>query len=450
MAVSPVLSHEEIDAILKRAKEFAEKDDQNAAWEVAAPLLKAPPQDKYAAKTLIKIVHAECLSHEHALAALEEVDAKHSDDVEVVSQVAENLDQAIDICFLNAAPAEHPIFARVIEFLGKAWDRGAFDNEADLLDGLATAARLYGRQRDDLAERAHKRLIELDPDTNFRHYNYGLFLKTRGRFAEGVLANQRAVALSEKPSEGTQWNLGICATGAGHGEVALKIWKELGHKIEMGQFGLPEGPFPSCKVRLAQRPLAERTRGNDDPGQEETIWIERLSACHGIVRSVLYHDLGVDYGDVILFDGAPITYHKYDDKTVPVFPHMATLQRRNYQFFNFAGTQDQPERLSEVNKTLGKEPILYSHTDNFVTICANCWNDPSTNHARHEQTIKHVARGRIAAPPDTHPHELLSLLDEEMKKLAPCQLYAPDLCRAAGLSERAKIEQRRFDMLTNN
>jgi hypothetical protein len=203
-------------------------------------------------------------------------------------------------------------------------------------------------------------------------------------------------------------------------------------------------------VRLAERPLAERTAENDDPGQEETIWIERISACHGIIRSVLYYDLGVNYGDIVLFDGAPITTHKYGDDEIFVFPHIATLLRRNYRFFDFAGTQDQPKRLMSVNKVLGEEPAVYSHTDNVVTLCANCWNDPNTNHSRHEETTKHVVTGRIAAPPDMDPRDLLAQLDAGLKDLTPCQLYSPDLCNAAGQPKRAKVEQRRFDMLRDN
>ena len=90
-------------------------------------------------------------------------------------------------------------------------------------------------------------------------------------------------------------------------------------------------------MRLAERPLAERSADRDDPGAEETIWIERLSPCHGIVRSVLYRNLGVDFGDVILMDGAPITYHSYGEARVAVFPHLATLVRQHYQIFDFAG-----------------------------------------------------------------------------------------------------------------
>ena len=73
---------------------------------------------------------------------------------------------------------------------------------------------------------------------------------------------------------------------------------------------------------------------------EETIWIERPSPCHGIVRSVLFQaEPGVDFGDMVLFDGAPITYHRYGDKQVPVFPHLATLHSWNHRFYDFAATQ---------------------------------------------------------------------------------------------------------------
>ncbi|MFX4790264.1 hypothetical protein ABTB87_23585, partial [Acinetobacter baumannii] len=67
----------------------------------------------------------------------------------------------------------------------------------------------------------------------------------------------------------------------------MDVWKRMGQKIEPGRFGLPEGGYPACKVKLAERPLAERAADSDDPGQEETVWIERLSPCHGIIRSVL-------------------------------------------------------------------------------------------------------------------------------------------------------------------
>ena len=444
------LSKKMIDSIRQQAIDLAEGGDRCAAWNSLKPLLEVQPRDKDAAKTLLEIVHLDCLSQECALTTLEAIDASHSGDVEIVSLIGDNLDMASNVNFLNAAPAEHSIFPRTIEFLEKTWKLGKYENEVSLLDGLSTAARIFARQKDEIAEQAYRRLIELEPATAFRHYNYGLFLKARGRFEEGIAANLTASDLSTNPGEATKWNLGICATGANRGDVALKVWKELGQHVEMGMFDLPQGSYPQCKVRLAERPLAERTSATDNPGQEETVWIERLSACHGIIRSVLYYDLGVNYGDVVLFDGAPIAHHKYDDVEVPVFPHLATLRRRNYQFFDFAGTQDKPERLGDINAALKGDAVVYSHTDNVINLCSTCWNDPKTNHARHEATVKHVVTGKIAAPSGMDPRELLLQLDAGMSEIAPCQLYSPTLCDAAGLSGRAQIQQHWFDMLINN
>jgi hypothetical protein len=255
--------------------------------------------------------------------------------------------------------------------------------------------------------------------------------------------------LSDEEVEGS-WNLGICATGAGNGAVALEVWKRLGQKIEMGRFGLPEGPYPLCKVKLTERPLAERTADKDDPGLEETIWIERLSPCHGIIRSVLYRDLGVDYGDVILFDGAPITHHTYGDTKVPVFPHLATLVRQGYQFFDFAGTQDEPRQLAETSLDLSEDIVIYPHSENVRLMCASCWRDPDIDHEDHRSVQKHVVIGRIAAPEHLDPAQLLDQLDKAVAKRGRCQLYAPDLCVAAGQGPRALVDKRRFDLLTEN
>ena len=318
------------------------------------------------------------------------------------------------------------------------------------MDGLSTTARMLARRHDDIAENSFQRRVELDPDYSGNHYSLGLFYKTRGRFQQGMLANQRAVELEDEPQESYEWNLGICATGARQGSVALEVWKRMNQKIEMGRFDLPEGRYPQCKVRLAQRPLAERDADHDDPGLEETIWIQRLSPCHGIVRSVLYQDLGVDYGDVVLIDGAPITEHTYGESLVPVFPHLATLIQSGYQYFDFAGTQDEAGRLADCSVDLDLDAIVYSHTESFQILCASCWRNPNVDHEKHEEMERHVVSGRIAAPPQISASGLLSQLDRALDSRQPCKIYSPSLCEAAGQTDRARIEKRRFDMLTSS
>ena len=388
---------------------------------------------------------------EHSLSALADTYDSNKDDNLLVASIGAALESARDIDQLNAAPPEHPLFLAVVDQLAAVAEtiKGEED-EATVLDGLSSAARMVARQRDEIAERSYKRLVEIDPTYSAYHYNLGLFYKTRGRFKEGMLANQMAARLVSKPVESYEWNLGICATGAGDGAIALDVWKRMSQKIEMGRFDLPDGGYPQCKVRLAERPLAERNAADDDPGLEETIWMQRLSPCHGIIRSVLYQDLGVDFGDAVLTDGAPITYHTYGDKEVAVFPHLATLVRSNYQFYDFAGTQKDAGQLESASDDLERDSVIYSHTENFQTLCANCWRDPDIDHEEHLHEEKHVVTGRIAAPPDISAQELLQQIDKAVASMDSCSIYAPDLCEAAGQSERASMERRRFEMLKNN
>jgi hypothetical protein len=447
-SIRDALSKEAIEKAKARFMEEAQAERGDSAWEALQPLLRAQSHQQDVALTLVELVERGYLSRERSLEVLERVHEAHRTNELLLGLLGDALERARDLDMLNAPPPETALFATVVDDLAvlAAAARGT-DREAVLLSGLATAARMMARQRDELAESAHRRLLELEPDVSRRHYNLGLFLKTRGRFREGMLANQRAASSAKEPSEATEWNLGICATGAREGATALEVWKRMGQKIEMGRFGLPEGGYPTCKVRLAERPLAERTAASDDPGLEETIWIERLSPCHGIVRSVLYQRLGVDFGDVVLIDGAPITYHKYGEREIPVFPHLATLVRSNYQFFDFTGTQDGEGRIDSASADLDGDSVIYSHTENFSILCAGCWRDQDIDHEHGETEEKHVVSGRIAAPPDVAPGDLLRQLDAAMAQRAPCRVYAPDLCAAAGLADRAAFERRRFGML---
>ncbi|MFK8017894.1 MAG: prenyltransferase [Gammaproteobacteria bacterium] len=445
------LSKDKVDAIYESVTTASEAQDGDAAWAALAPLLRAQPKQLMAAQCLVTIADKGLLSIERAVEVLSAIYDAHKDDADIVASIGKSLESARDIDQLNAAPPTAPLFSNVIDRLNgfiKAADSET--SEESLVYALATASRMVGRQRDDVAHAMHQRLIELDSKNAPYRYTLGLFCKTRGLFEAGMIANQAAVNLKPETVDSYEWNLGICATGAKHGAVALEVWQRMGQKIGMGRFGLPEGGYPNCKVRLAQRPLAARTADNDYPGLEETIWIERLSPCHGIVRSVLVQQLGVDFGDVVLIDGAPITYHTYGDNEVPVFPHLATLVKGGYQFFDFAGTQDASGQLEGISEALTEDTIVYSHTENYRTLCMDCWHNPDIDHEEHRGEDRHVVTGRIAAPPTVEAEQLLQQIDGALVELNACHLYSPTLCHSAGQEKRAGVEQRRFDLLTNN
>jgi tetratricopeptide (TPR) repeat protein len=448
---SAVLSFDEIDVLVRDAIAEGKAGRKQTAWQIVQPLRKAQARQPGAAMALLWIIDERSLERQAAAEILSEIERSHNQDIQILSALGGCLERARDIDDLNAPPPDDPVFRNVVERLDAlvTTHEGRPEQET-ILRGLATSARMLARQHDTIAERSHRKLTEIDPRKSEYHYNLGLFYKTRGRFEEGVTANQIAVSLADGINEGCEWNLGICATGAGNAAVALDVWKRMGQNLEIGRFGLPEGLYRPCKVRLAQRPLAERTADLDDPGEEETVWIERLSPCHGIIRSVLYANLGVDYGDVILMDGAPITHHTYGEEQVAVFPHLATLLRRNYQIFDFAGTQDEAQRLVGLSEDLAEDAVVYSHSEKVTMLCANCWRDPDIDHTHHERMEKHVVVGRIAAPPDIAPARLLELIDKGIEKRGQCRLYAPDLCVAAGLTARERIDRRRFALLTGN
>jgi hypothetical protein len=64
-----------------------------------------------------------------------------------------------------------------------------------------------------------------------------------------------------------------------------------------------------------------------------------------------------------------------------------------------------------------------------------------------EHSFRSTTMRLVASNPDVAPSELLRQVDAAMAKRAPCRIYSPDLCAAAGLADRAAFERRRFDML---
>jgi hypothetical protein len=357
---------------------LAHRDDErwDAGWEAAQPLVRAQRKAVVVARALAVLLRRGAFERDRGGDLGAVLFASHPDDLGVLGSLGNAFESIHDIRYLNGAPPTLPWMEQVANRLQEV--AGTTEDDEALfavLDGLASAARVLGRDWDAIAERAHARLVELRPESWNVRYGQGLFYKTRGRFAEGQAANQAATDLGGADDDSVIWNLGICATGAGDAETALRQWKSIGQKISPGRFGLPEGRYGSVKVRLAQHPLAERGSGDqpNDPGLEETIWIERLSPCHGIVRSALYQDeLGVDYGDVILFDGAPITYHGSGDDEVPVFPHLATLVRTCYQIFRFGGTQSREGQLADLSDALPDDAEVYVHTEQFRLLCHAC------------------------------------------------------------------------------
>jgi hypothetical protein len=220
---------------------------------------------------LLWVVDSQGLEREAAIEVLSEVAEVHDKDFRILAALGRCLERVRDVDDLNSPPPNHPVFHSVVEKLDAfAGVREAQPEQEQILRGLATSVRMLARQHDAIAENSHRKLAEIDPRNGAHHYNLGLFYKTWGRFAEGVRANQIARSLTDEVIESREWNLGICATGAGNAATALDVWKRMGQKIEFGRFGLPEGRHPPCKVKLTER------------SKEIAAWCKRPSTQRGL------------------------------------------------------------------------------------------------------------------------------------------------------------------------
>lgn len=434
-----------------------------------AELLATQAQDPEQASLLLDLLQNAAIRHDAAPILLEAILDAHGDKDQLLARLGHCIEAAINVDALNDAAPQDAVFERLVEALRQRVEprlasafgrlRNAFrrppvgpgtqEDRARMNCALASASWRCGRAHDKLAERAMRRVTQLRPEDSAAWFDMGLFFKTRGRFAESVRMNQRARALAGD-DEPTLWNLGISATGAGQGAVAQEAWRALGMELELEALGLPQGKFGMVKVRLAEFPLAARGPDRDasGPGREESAWVERLSPCHGIVRSVLFDDFGVDYGDVVLWDGAPITHHQVGDSQVPVFPHLVTLESRAYDFFEFAGIQSEAGEIADLSRALPADGVVYSHTEQVRLMCAECWQAGRDLHNHGEEDRHGVVTGLVAIPHDLAPlHEVYARLQEALRESPHLEFVCPVLTNAAGDAVRAKHEEVRMKAL---
>jgi hypothetical protein len=150
----------------------AGREDQ--AWAKIESLLREARREVSVVLALIGIVAEGHLSTEKALVALAEIYQAHSHSQAVMGALGAALEQARDMDLLNAAPPEHPLFADAVDtltdLLQTAQER---EIEKELLQGLATAARMMARQKDDVVERSYQRLIAIEPKNSSYHYEFG-------------------------------------------------------------------------------------------------------------------------------------------------------------------------------------------------------------------------------------------------------------------------------------
>ena len=273
---------------------------------------------------------------------------------------------------------------------------------------LGNALRLCGPDRDAEAQESFTCAIELDPDRGEWWYDAGLLDKWRGRFDEGFAANElaRMHLGDERP---VLWNLAICATAVGKAEEAVDAWLEMGIDARVDRSrGMPYvAGLPPLLLRVLSRtPATDATSQLPDKSVGfELVWVAPLSPCHGVVQSPTFREAPIDYGDLVLWDGAPVAAHDtVDHGTVPVFPLLEILRHGAERRWPFVALEREPGALEALEADLPEGTRVFIQQERVQHHCAACaTGEPHEHHAASTSTSTststNLVRGKVIVQP---------------------------------------------------
>jgi len=325
-------------------------------------------------------------------------------------------------------------------------DRSNADVAGNMHAMLGNALRLCGPGRDAEAQEAFTRAIELDPERGEWWYDAGLLDKWRGRFDDGYAANEQA-RMRMGPQRPVLWNLAICATALGKAEEAIEAWEEIGVPARLDRSrdtpyvaGLP----PMLLRVLSRTPSTDATSQLPDKTVGfELVWIAPLSPCHGVVQSPTFRDAPIDYGDLVLWDGAPVAAHKTSaDDAVPVFPLLEILRPGNEWRWPFVALEREPGALEGLEKDLPEGTRVFVQHERVEHHCAAC--EAGEPHEDHAVAVSGSAsgallRGKVVVQP-TQDLGAFREVWEAATGGRPVSISLPALYEQLGDSKRAGQE----------
>jgi tetratricopeptide (TPR) repeat protein len=313
----------------------------------------------------------------------------------------------------------------------------------------ANALRLAGPDLDAEAQAAFRRAIELDPDNGSFWFDLGLLHKWRGRFADGLSAFLRARArLGE--TRGVQWNVAICATAVGDGDLGAGVWKSLGMPASLHPSGMPfvEG-LPPMQVRVISRGAGFGPTSSfpDHAAGFEVVWVAPLSPCHGVVQSPTFRDAPVDYGDLVLWDGAPVGAAEAADGTrVPRFPLLEILRRGDERKWRFVALTEAPDRLDLLEAALPEGCLVFAQRERIESGRPVIGTDTFLVKPRDARPIdRHLVHGKLVVPAGVEASAVAAALEAlQATKVgaapAAIAVAVPELYESLGNAKRAGQE----------
>jgi hypothetical protein len=203
--------------------------------------------------------------------------------------------------------------------------------------------------------------VRLAPSWCDPWFNLGIAYKHTCDFAGSLRACERALSIDPRAAgEGAVWNLGIAATALGDWAKARRAWRDFGLNLPAG-----EGPI---EIRGVPTPIRINPRGD----VTEVVWSLRIDPARARIRSLPLPASGHRYDDLVLHDGAPNGYRRFQGQDVPVFDVLTILTPSAYETWRVAVVAPSAADLEDLVARLRAVDVPAEDWTSVRALCDRC------------------------------------------------------------------------------
>ena len=313
-------------------------------------------------------------------------------------------------------PAGSPA-SEALTLLEAALARFTSDKDrAPLFAMRGNAQRRLGASHDEAAVASFEASLRLDASDGHVWFDCGLCHKWAGRFRTAWLAFSRA---EERlgPTRPVLFNRAIVATAAGEVRDAVEAWKRAGIQASASEGALPfvDG-LGSVRVRVPTRGTGHLAGASvpDESIAFEELGVALLSPCHGVVRTPSFRSAVIDFGDVVLFDPAPVVRGATAESSA--FPLLHILNPGTEQRFRFLALEQDADAVRAMGEALPEGCVWYVHHTAVDRVCPRCAaGDTMTKHEHEPAIERRSVSGKLIVPADVPLLGVAKALDAARK-----------------------------------
>jgi hypothetical protein len=389
--------------------------------------------------------------------------AAHASDAEVLIAALTALIRRQDAAGIDALVE----IARELEAGLQAAERLA-DVPQPLRAPLAAAignARARLRPEDETALPPLEEAVKLDPDGPWLS-DLVLVHKRARRFRAALVVARNAVK-RHGPKKPLLVELALVALGAGEANEAAEALRGLGLTVEPGQDALPFVPdLLPVAVRVPSKApghgilrmqSSELGLGKGVEGAFETVWVQPLSPMHGVVRSATFREAVTDFGDVILFDVAPLGMLARPQPTelappespsepaqnaasghAPLLAFLGVLKAGDERRLRFLALEQEAGQVLSLFAALPSGALPLVHSTSVEKVCPRCMAGETL--VRHEHLPPEDQRfviGKLVVPASLDLAAVAAALESKKKSTPGVLLAMPAMYELLGRTAEA-------------